>query len=135
MPERSLTSQQLSGIKKEKARITVHYACNATGSYKLPMWIIAKYKRLRCFGAVGLRNVESLGVKWRASKKAWIVIEIMVEWLRWFDNLMAGRKVILIIDNFSAHECVVAELEVMPLGSGLLNTEICWLPLNTTSKL
>jgi hypothetical protein len=48
---------------------------------------------------------------------------------------MAGRKVILLLDNFSAHECVVAELEALPLGSGLVNTEICWLPPNSTSKL
>jgi hypothetical protein len=69
--------------------------------------------------------VESLGVKWRANKKAWMVIGIMVEWLRWFDNLIAGRKVILLLDNFSAHECAVIELEALLLGSGLVNTEIC----------
>ena len=79
--------------------------------------------------------MEALGVKWRANKKAWMVTEIMVEWLRWFDNLMAGRKVILLLDNFSAHESAVAELEALPYGSGLINTEICWLPPNTTSKL
>ena len=113
----------------------MHHACNATGSHKLPLWIIAKYKRPRCFTASGLKSLESLGVKWRANKKAWMVTEIMVEWLRWFDSLMAGRKVILIMDNFSAHECAVGELEIMPFGSGLKNTEICWLPRNTTSKL
>jgi hypothetical protein len=99
------------------------------------MLIIAKHKRPRCFAAAGLKNIEALGVKLRANKKAWMVTGIMVEWLRWFDNLMAGRKVILLMDNFSAHECAVAELEAMPLGSGLMNTEICWLPPNTTSKL
>jgi hypothetical protein len=135
VPEHSLASQLHSGVKKQKCRITIHHACNATGSHKLPMWIIAKYRRPRCFAAAGLKNIEALGVKWRANKKAWMVTGIMVEWLRWFDNLMAGRKVILLMDNFSAHECAVAELEAMPLGSGLMNTEICWLPPNTTSKL
>lgn len=133
--ERSLATQHHLGVKKEKGRITVHHACNATGSHKLPMWIIAKYKRPRCFAAARLKSVEALGVKWRADKKAWMVTGIMVEWLRWFDNLIAGRKVILLLDNFSAHESAVAELEALPYGSGLMNTEICWLPPNTTSKL
>jgi DDE superfamily endonuclease len=31
---------------------------------------------------------------------------IMKEWLRWFDN-RAGRKVLLLMDNFSAHEMAV----------------------------
>lgn len=135
VPERSLATQQRSGIKKEKGRITIHHACNATGSHKLPMWIIAKYRRPRCFAAAKLKSVEALGIKWRANKKAWMVTEIMVEWLQWFDNLMAGRKVILLLDNFSAHEYAVAELEALPYGSGLMNTEICWLPPNTTSRL
>jgi hypothetical protein len=51
------------------------------------------------------------------------------------DTQVAGRRVILLMDNFSAHESAVAELEAMPQGSGLINTEICWLPQNTTSRL
>ena len=131
VPRRGLATQQHS----EKSRITIHHACNATGSHKLPMWIIAKYKRPRCFEAAGLKSVEALGVRWYANKKAWMVTEIMSEWLRWFDNQMAGRKVILLLDNFRAHESAVAELEAMPYGSGLTNIEICWLPRNTTSRL
>jgi hypothetical protein len=37
VPDRRLATELLSGVKKEKARITIHYACNATGSHKLPM--------------------------------------------------------------------------------------------------
>jgi hypothetical protein len=89
------------------------------------MWIINKYKQLRCFGVTHLKSVESLGVKWRANKKAWIVIGIMVKWLRWFDNLIASRKVILLLDNFSVYEYIVIELKVLLLGSSLINTKIC----------
>lgn len=53
-----------------------------------------------------------------------MVTEIMVKWLRWFDNLMASCKVILLLDNFSAHESAVAELEALPYGSSLMNTKI-----------
>jgi hypothetical protein len=124
IPNHSLATQQHASVKKEKIRITIYHACNATRSHKLPMWIINKYKQLRCFGVTHLKSVESLGVKWRANKKAWIVIGIMVKWLRWFDNLIASRKVILLLDNFSAHECAVAELKALLLGSGLINTKI-----------
>lgn len=93
----------MSYFNKEKNWITVHHATNADGSHKLPMWIIGKYRRPLCFEAAGIKDIEKLGIKWRANNKAWMTAEIMVEWLRWFDNTMAGRKVILLMDNFSAH--------------------------------
>jgi hypothetical protein len=54
-----------------------------------------------------------------------MVIGIMVKWLQWFNNIISGRKVILLMDNFSAHEAAVSEFEAIPLSSSLLNTEIC----------
>jgi hypothetical protein len=39
------------------------------------------------------------------------------------------------MDNFSAHLAAVSELESMPEGLGLKNTEVLFLPPNTTSKL
>ncbi|KAM0721559.1 hypothetical protein Q7P37_002484 [Cladosporium fusiforme] len=132
IPDRSHVTRELSGVKKEKARITIHHCCNATGSHKLPMWIIGKHKRPRAFEAAGLKSVDALGITWRANKKAWMVTEIMVDWLRWFDRSMAGRKVILMMDNLSAHQAAVSELAALPQGSGLINTEICFLSPNTT---
>jgi hypothetical protein len=59
---------------------------------------------------------------------------IMEEWLRWFDEQMAlrGRKVALLMDNFSSHETAVATIHrsVCPLQ----NTLIIWLPPNSTSQ-
>ena len=56
--------------------------------------------------------------------------EICERFLRWFDNKMHGRKVILLLDNFSGHE-----LGVQKVGGldGLENVKIRWLPPNTTS--
>lgn len=99
------------------------------------MWIIGKFLKPRCFKAAIVKSVESLSIRWRANTKAWMVTGIMVEWLKWFDNIMACRKMILLLDNFSAHEAAVAELEAMSQGSGLFNTEICFLPPNTMSLL
>jgi hypothetical protein len=135
VPDRSLATESLSGVKKEKARITIHHACNATGSHKLPMWCIGKYKAPRAFKAAGVKDIEALGVKWRWNKKAWMTTGIMVDWLLWFDKQMRGRKVLLLMDNFSAHVAAVNELEAMPQGLGLKNTEVVFLPPNSTSKL
>ena len=56
--------------------------------------------------------------------------EIMAEWLRWFDGRVAGRNVLLIMDNFSAHEVGLAKLG----GSiALRHTRIIWLPPNVTN--
>jgi hypothetical protein len=48
---------------------------------------------------------------------------------------MNGRKVLLLLDNFSAHLAAANEVESMPQGLGLGNTEVVFLPPNTISKL
>src|SRR5690348_15266945 len=53
---------------------------------------------------------------------------IMEKWLCWFDKQMDGRKVVLLMDNFSTHE-----LAVENLGQDLQNTRVIWLSSNTTS--
>ena len=55
---------------------------------------------------------------------------IMKEWLRWFDKQKSDRKVILLIDNFSAHELAVEDI-----GKDLQNTRIICLPSNSISVL
>jgi hypothetical protein len=135
VPDRSLGTEALPGVKKEKTRITIHHTCNATGSHKLPKWIIGKFKKPRAFKAAGVKDVEALGISWRWNKKSWMTGVIMTEYLRWFDKQMNGRKVLLLMDNFSAHLSAVNELEAMPQGLGLVNTEVLFLPPNSTSKL
>lgn len=51
---------------------------------------------------------------------------IFQEFLHWFDARMTGRKVLLIVDNCPAHPKIV---------EGLKNTELFFLPLNSTSKI
>ncbi len=55
---------------------------------------------------------------------------ICAEYLRWFNNRMQGRKVLLLIDNFSGHELGV---ELVGGKTGLSNVEIEFLLKNTTS--
>lgn len=58
--------------------------------------------------------------------------EIFEEWLRWFDALMIHRKVVLLMDNFSAHESAVKAINNST--APLQNTLIIWLPPNSTSR-
>ncbi|KAI0996138.1 hypothetical protein K3495_g12044 [Podosphaera aphanis] len=58
--------------------------------------------------------------------------EIMIEYLKWFDKEMAGRKVVLLMDNFSAHKAAFEYLNLSPLTL-LKNTSVIFLPPNFTS--
>lgn len=48
-PDHGLATQQMSGKKKDKFRITIGLACNADGSEKLPLLFIGKSAKPRCF--------------------------------------------------------------------------------------
>lgn len=130
-PNDDLTSESKAGGKLEKARITVVLACNVTGTRKLAPWFVGKAQTPRCFDRSGVR-VENFPTVWRSNGKAWMTGVIFEEYLRWFDRQMAGRKVCLLVDEFSAHGAVV---QFLPRESpeGLANTTILVLPANATS--
>jgi hypothetical protein len=131
IPDRSLSTRRLPGKKKQKARITVHFCCNSSGSERLRPWVIGTAKTPRCFRTTGI-NIRNLNVEWRHNKKAWMNGDIFEEWLRWFDQQMIGRKVALLMDNFSAHEAAVSKIQTSDYQ--LQNTFIIWLPPNSTSR-
>ena len=58
--------------------------------------------------------------------------DIMVDCLERFNRKMAHRKcrVVLLLDNFSAHQAAVAQLGG---DEGLSNIQILWLPKNVAS--
>lgn len=127
-PDRRLCTEQLEGTKKDKLRITVGLTCNGTGSHKLQPWVIGTAENPRCFKYI---NRSAMGVIYRYNTTAWMRAKIMIEYLHWFDRKMRGRKVVLLLDNFSAHELGVKEIGGT---TALKNTLIVWLPPNTTSK-
>jgi hypothetical protein len=128
IPDQSLTTRSIPGKRKDKARITLYFCTNSDASERLPIWIIGTAKKPRVFQAAGV-NIENLGCCWRSNKKAWITGKIFKEWLLWFDAKMTGRKVLLLIDNFSAHEAAFKEISLQ-----LQNTLVVWLPANSTAK-
>jgi hypothetical protein len=129
LPLSGLTTSSL-GLKADKTRITANLCCNETGSDKLPLWFIGKAERPRCFAQNHVYIPENRGFFWRWNSTAWMVTGIMLEWLRWFDT-RAQRPVLLLMDNFSAHEAAVELLEASALP--LKWTRIEWFPANTTS--
>lgn len=126
--DNSLATQQLEGRKQSKERLTLAMCCNGDGSDKLPLWVIGKFKKPRCFKNI---NVTSLGCVYRNNASAWMTQIIFLEWLRAFDLRVSGRKVLLILDNFSGHTPV----EKIPEHIRLRNTTILYLPPNMTSKI
>lgn len=99
--------------------------CNGDGTDKIPLWVIGKSKKPRCFKNL---NQDNLGCKYLANAKAWMTQIIFLRWIKWFDNRMDGRKVLLIMDNCSAHISV----QQLPV---LRNTTVKYLHPNTTSKI
>jgi hypothetical protein len=120
---RFLATKQLEGKKLDKQRLTVLACVNASGSEKLPLWVIGKYARPRCFKNI---NVNSLGCEYKANGKAWMTATLFNSWLQWFSTRMAGREVLLLLDNCPAHTAAMLEIA---------NVTIKFLPPNTTSKL
>lgn len=124
-PNRTLAtkSDKAKGIKKDKERITVLLCCNATGTKKIKPFVIGKFQNPRCFKKV---NIATLPVQYSSNTKAWMTMEKWNEWLKWLDNKLS-QKSLLLVDNCPAHTD----------GSslGLKNLQIEFLPPNTTSHI
>ena len=110
------------GGKKSKKRVTVLLCSNMDGSEKKPPLLIGKFNKPRCFN-----GVKKLPVEYKANRKAWLTGDVFKEWLLSFDQEMEGqeRKVLLVLDNCSAHQ----------IPAHLNATDILFLPPNSTSKL
>ena len=80
--------------------------------------LVGKFTNPRC-----LKNVHSLPVTYKHSKKAWMTAEIWKEWLQSLDRKMAQLKwkVLLFADNCPAHP-VVPRLKAVAVHFLLPNT-------------
>lgn len=93
---------------------------NMDGSEKLPLLMIGKAVKPRCF-----KSVKSLPVQYEANKKAWMTGELFENWLISLDKKMyrANRNILLFIDNCTAHNKIPK----------LKNVKIVYFPPNMTS--
>ena len=121
LPNKSyqLKTEKCSGGKHSKIRITGLAAANDVGS-KLPMFVISKAKKPRCF-----KNIKTLPCRYRAQKKSWMDGVLFEEWVRDLHKKFESekRKVAWIIDNCPAH----------PNIDNLSHIKLVFLPPNTTS--
>ena len=127
--DNSLATRQLEGRKQNKERITIAICCNADGLDKMLLWVIGKSFNPRCFNNV---NRENLGVSYHANHNVWMTPDVFKLWLKAFDMRMRGRKVVLLLDNCSAHITIEGLVEH---NISLKNTTLLYLPPNTTSKI
>lgn len=127
-PGWTLSRKVLSGHKKDKTRISVLAACNADGSENMPLMFIGSAAKPRSFKK---KSAADLGLDYHANRKAWMNKILFYEWLHRLDRYIGkeeGRKILLLIDNCSAH----GKQETLPV---LQNVRVEYLPPNTTSKV
>ena len=127
-PNGTLATASSAGLKLEKARITVNFCVNATGTHKLPLLFIGTAKTPRCFTREGI-NVSNLNMLWRSNRKAWMTGVLFQEYLQWFSR-QTNRKVVLLVDGFSAH---VAGYRQYSESNPESNVKVIFLPANATS--
>ena len=116
-----LKGQGCAGGKFSKVRLTGLAAGNAARE-KLPMFVIGKAEKPRCFN-----GVTSLPCQYKPQRKSWTDSEIFSDYVRKLDTKFdaEGRKIVLIIDNCPAH----------PNVHNLKAIQLVFLPPNTTSKI
>ena len=124
LPSKTLAekSDPCIGDKKSKDRLSILICTNMDGSEKEKLVVIGKFARPRC-----LKNVSHLPVTYLSNKKAWMTSSIFESWIKKLDNKMfaEGRKIILFVDNCSAH----------PPIDRLRAILMEFFPKNTTSRL
>lgn len=69
MPNSGLSSKGSPEYKKDKTRLTLAVTTNATGSDRMPLWLIGTAKTPR---ALRKLNISSIGCVWRWNKNAWM---------------------------------------------------------------
>ncbi|KAL2227918.1 UNVERIFIED_CONTAM: Tigger transposable element-derived protein 4, partial [Sesamum indicum] len=77
--DHSLTTKQLEGRKQDKERLTVVICYNKDGLENIPLWIIGKHAKPRCFKNI---NMSSINCHYRPNKRAWMTSVLFDEYVR-----------------------------------------------------
>ena len=112
LPDKTLAAsfeKTAGGRKKAKDRVTINACSNASGMIKLPLHLIGKSKRPRCFKGL---KMDLLPLKYSSQKNAWMNSELFHDWFHQdfvpyvrskLSSLGRECKVVLVLDNCSAH--------------------------------
>ena len=109
LPEKILAAsfeKSVDGLKKAKDRITLNVCSNASGTIKLPIHLIGKSKKPRCFRGI---NMDLLPIVYSAQKNAWIESSLFHEWFHSHfipcveEKLGEDCEAVLVLDNCAVH--------------------------------
>ena len=127
-PSRVLVQTPISGHKKEKSRITTFCCINATGTEKMNLTFIHKYKTPHIMRNI---NYKNLPVYYFWNKKSWMQVSIFNEILLKLNEKMKQkrRKIVLLLDNAPVHLILDETKEKLDC------INVKFLPPNTTTKL
>ena len=135
LPEKTLAAsfeRSVDGRKKSKERVTLNVCSNASGTIKLPIHLIGKAKKPRCFKGI---NMELLPVVYSAQKNAWMEASIFREWFHNHfvpyiqERLGDDREAVLLLDNCAAHP----DVDELVSENGRIAAK--FLPPNVTSLI
>ena len=125
-PQKTIAWAALLGRKKGEDRILILLAVNASGTSKYEPMFIGKSRMPRCFKK---RTPKELQLDSHSNSKACMTSALFFDWLHRFDAFKgSGRRVLLLVDNCSAHGMA----QNLP---DLHNVTVHFLPPNTTSKI
>lgn len=98
-----------TGFKQDKRRISVGVLANASGDF-IELDFLSKVKSPRCFHPY---TPSSAGYSYYANSKGWMTREIFTSIIRKLDIRMKreNRKILFLLDNFSAHKLKVKNIE------------------------
>ena len=134
LPEKTLAAsfeRSVDGRKKSKERVTLNVCSNASGTIKLPIHLIGKAKKPRCFKGI---NMELLPVVYSAQKNAWMEGSIFYEWFHnnfvpYVQERLGDCEAVLLLDNCAAHP----DVEELVSENGKIAAK--FLPPNVTSLI
>ena len=88
-----------NGSKTAKERVTVLVCASMTGE-KMPLLLLGKSKKPRCF-----RGVARLPVEYDSNRNAWMTATAFARWVERWDRRLheQGRQIILLVDNCAGH--------------------------------
>ena len=136
MPSKTLASaseNKAASFKKVKDSVSILACTNAAGTHKLPLLLIGKSQKPRCFKHV---NLDRLPVIYRAQNNTWMTATIFQEWFKnmfvpnvktHLGSLSLPLRALLLIDNCPVHP---PDLTVDTVDGAI---ECRFLPANTTS--
>ncbi|XP_046685292.1 jerky protein homolog-like [Homalodisca vitripennis] len=126
LPKKSLASREeksAPGFKMDKQRLTVLACSNASATNKIPLMVIGKSKKPRCFKNM---NMNALPVYYKNQKKAWMDRALFQEWFekQFVPNVRAYNeenglpdRALLLIDNAPSHpddlELVIGDIKAI----------------------